>query len=67
MLKKHPADRIICYDKLTYAGNMETLEKALTKENFKFIRGDIADRKAVYRMFEMENRMSWSILLLSPM
>ena len=33
---------------------METLEKALTKENFKFIRGDIADRKAVYRMFEME-------------
>ncbi|MSV24861.1 dTDP-glucose 4,6-dehydratase [Selenomonas sp. WCA-380-WT-3B 3/] len=54
MLKKHPADRIICYDKLTYAGNMETLEKALTKENFKFIRGDIADRKAVYRMFEME-------------
>ena len=54
MLKKHPADKIICYDKLTYAGNMETLAKAMTKANFKFIRGDIADRQAVYKMFENE-------------
>ena len=54
MLAKHPADYIICYDKLTYAGNMETLTKALTKEKFKFIRGDIADRQAVYKMFETE-------------
>ena len=54
MLAKHPADTIICYDKLTYAGNMETLAKAMTKEKFKFIRGDIADRKAVYKLFEQE-------------
>ena len=54
MLAKHPADRIICYDKLTYAGNMETLAKAMTKEKFKFIRGDIADRQAVYKLFETE-------------
>ena len=54
MLKNHPADKIICYDKLTYAGNMETLAKAMTKANFKFIRGDIADRQAVYKMFENE-------------
>ena len=54
MLKKHPADKIICFDKLTYAGNLETLEKALTKDNFKFIRGDIADRTQVYKMFETE-------------
>ncbi len=54
MLKQHPSDKIICYDKLTYAGNMATLEKAMTKENFKFIRGDIADRQQVYKMFETE-------------
>ena len=48
MLKKHPSDRIICVDKLTYAGNLETLEGAMEKKNFKFIRVDIADRRAVY-------------------
>ena len=54
MLKKHPSDRIICFDKLTYAGNLETLEAAMEKKNFKFIRADIADRQAVYRIFEQE-------------
>ena len=54
MLKKHPADRIICVDKLTYAGNLETLEAAMEKKNFKFIRADIADRQSVYRIFEQE-------------
>lgn len=54
MLKKHPADRIICVDKLTYAGNLETLEAAMEKKNFKFIRADIADCQAVYRIFEQE-------------
>ena len=54
MLEKRPEDRIICYDKLTYAGNLATLEEAQKKENFKFIKGDIADREAVYKMFEEE-------------
>ena len=54
MLKNRPEDKIICFDKLTYAGNMATLDEAMKYENFKFIRGDIADRKAVYRTFETE-------------
>ena len=54
MLEKRPEDRIICYDKLTYAGNLATLEDAQKHENFKFIKGDIADRQAVYKMFEEE-------------
>ena len=54
MLKKYPSDRIICVDKLTYAGNLETLEAAMEKKNFNFIRADIADRQAVYRIFEQE-------------
>ena len=53
-LKNHPADEIICIDKLTYAGNLETLADAQSNPNFKFIRGDIADRDAVYKIFETE-------------
>lgn len=54
MLKKRPEDKIICFDKLTYAGNMETMAEAMKNDNFKFVRGDIADRKAVYKLFETE-------------
>lgn len=54
MLAKHPAYKIVVYDLLTYAGNLETLEEALKNPNFKFIRGDIADRQAVNGMFEEE-------------
>ena len=54
MLENRPEDKIICYDKLTYAGNLATLEEAQKNKNFKFIKGDIADREAVYRMFEAE-------------
>ena len=54
MLKKRPQDRIICFDKLTYAGNMETMAEAMKNDQFKFVRGDIADRQAVYKLFEAE-------------
>jgi len=54
MLKNHPEDAIICFDELTYAGNMETLEEALKNPHFKFIKGDIADRTTVYSLFENE-------------
>ena len=54
MLRKHPEDSIVCFDLLTYAGNLETLAGALANKNFKFIRGDIADRKAVNGLFEEE-------------
>ena len=54
MLDNHPEDEIICFDALTYAGNMETLADALTNTKFKFIKGDIADREAVYQLFENE-------------
>lgn len=53
-LDNYPEDEIICLDKLTYAGNLETLEIALKNPKFKFIKGDIADRKFVYDLFEKE-------------
>ena len=55
MLNKYPNDQFICLDLLTYAGNLATIEQAMNKENFKFIKGDIADRKLVYEIFESEN------------
>lgn len=54
MLEKYPNDQIVCLDKLTYAGNMETLEPVIDNKNFKFVKGDIADRAFVYKLFEEE-------------
>ena len=54
MTNKYPEDTILCIDKLTYAGNMETLAPIMDKENFKFFKADIADRDAVYKIFEEE-------------
>ncbi len=53
-LSHHPEDNILCYDALTYAGNLETLKEAEKNPHFRFIRGDIADRAAVYEMFAQE-------------
>jgi dTDP-glucose 4,6-dehydratase len=53
-LQHHPEDRVVCLDALTYAGNMETLKDALDNPHFKFVRGDIADRKCVGALFEGE-------------
>ncbi len=53
-LKTHPEDRIICYDKLTYAGNLETLASVINKENFRFVKGDISDKESVEKLFEEE-------------
>ena len=30
-LEKHPEDRVVCLDSLTYAGNLATLEEAMKK------------------------------------
>ena len=54
MLDAHPDDRVICLDKLTYAGNLQTLEPLLRHPNFRFVRGDICDPQAVFALFEQE-------------
>lgn len=55
MLKKHPDYKIVCVDKLTYAGNLETLDEALKNPLFRFVKADITDREAIYKLFEEEN------------
>ena len=54
MRKTHPDYDLVCLDKLTYAGNLETLAPVMNDPKFKFVRIDIADRKAVYDLFEAE-------------
>ncbi len=52
--KHHPEDRIICVDKLTYAGNLSTLEPVMRDGNFLFSKTDICDREGIFRLFEAE-------------
>lgn len=55
MLDSYPEDRIVCMDKLTYAGNLSTLASAMDNPHFRFCKIDICDREAVYRLFEEEH------------
>ncbi|MGE6230230.1 dTDP-glucose 4,6-dehydratase [Paenibacillus chitinolyticus] len=53
MLKKYPDYQIINLDALTYAGNLENLKSVENHPNYRFIKGDISDRNAVERAFEL--------------
>ena len=53
-LKKHPEDRVVCIDKLTYAGNLSTLAPVMDKPGFRFCKLDICDREGVFNLFEEE-------------
>ncbi|MBP5460540.1 MAG: dTDP-glucose 4,6-dehydratase [Lachnospiraceae bacterium] len=53
-LKAHPEDRVICIDKLTYAGNLSTLAPVMNNDNFRFVKADICDRETVFALFEEE-------------
>ncbi len=51
MVKKYSEYNIINLDKLTSAGNLETLKSIEDKPNYKFIKGDIADPGIVSEIF----------------
>ncbi len=50
MAATYPDYNIICYDKLTYAGNIDNLLPVSDEENYRFERGDVADRLALRRV-----------------
>lgn len=54
MVNKYPDDEIVNLDLLTYAGNLETLKPVEEKKNYRFIKGDIADRSFIMELFEKE-------------
>ena len=54
MVNKYPEDMIVNLDALTYAGNLETCAPVESKPNYKFVKGDIADREFINTLFEQE-------------
>lgn len=52
ILKERDDIFIVNLDKLTYAGNLENLRASETKENYVFLRGDIANEEIVKFVFE---------------
>ena len=54
MLNKYPAYKILCIDKLTYAGNKESLAPVTGEKNFSFFREDICDRQKMDEIFARE-------------
>ena len=54
MLDKYNDYYIVNLDLLTYAGNLENLKDIENNSNYKFIKGDICDKKFVFDLFEKE-------------
>lgn len=52
MLEKYPDYVIVNLDALTYAGNLDNLEKVASHPNHIFVRGDIGDAEAVGRAMD---------------
>lgn len=51
-LKENPNDSIVNLDKLTYAGNLESLKDIEGDKRYKFVHGDIADFNLVDRLLK---------------
>lgn len=49
LLAKYPAYRVVVYDKLTYAGNLDNLRDVEQSPRYAFVRGDICDAATVER------------------
>lgn len=54
ILNKYENIKIVNLDFLTYAGNLKNLKSIENNINYKFVKGDIADREFVYSLFEKE-------------
>lgn len=55
MLKKYLDYRIVCLDKLAYAGNLSTQASIMNNPNFRFVKADICNHEAVDKLFEEEH------------
>ena len=53
-MKKYPNDRVVCVDKLTYAGNLSTLKPVMDSLHFRFAKIDICDAIAIDKVFGEE-------------
>ncbi len=74
-IEKHPNDKIVNFDKLTYAGNLANLKHVENSPNYRFVQGDIVDKKSVEEVmkgidtvvhFAAESHVDRSIADASP-
>jgi len=54
ILREHPDWKVLNLDKLTYAGNLANLKEVEGSGCYRFVRGDIADRVLVDRIFQKD-------------
>ena len=52
IMKEHPDYKIVNLDLLTYAGNLENLKEVENNPNYKFEKGDIADKELVAKIIK---------------
>jgi dTDP-glucose 4,6-dehydratase len=52
ILRHYPTYKIINFDKLTYAGNLDNLKEVEHNQNYQFIQGDVADYRALKEIVE---------------
>ena len=52
MLAKYPDYKLVNYDKLTYAGNLDNLKGIENPQNYKFVKGDITDLDKVNQVIK---------------
>ncbi len=53
-IHRHPEDRLVVLDSLTYAGNPANLEAAAEHPSFRFVQGDIRDQELVEELLRRE-------------
>lgn len=53
-VNNYPDDEFVCLDALTYAGNYNNIKDLEEKNNYRFIKGDITDRKFIFDLFKNE-------------
>ena len=54
-LAKHPADRVVVLDALTYAGNLASLQPAHGNPNYQFVHGNICDQNLIEHLLRKEH------------
>ena len=51
ILEKRPGWEIVNFDLLTYAGNLANLKDIINNKNYRFVKGDISNRRDVKNLF----------------
>ncbi len=53
-LKNYKEDQLVNLDKLTYAGNLESLKDLKANPSYRFVKGDIEDSNFIFDLFRAE-------------